>query len=155
MRRRKARPKAAVLSPRSKGQCLVALEAGQYQFEVQHQRDPRTVVALKTGVINVTGAAAIDLNALRVKPAIYGPSRRAMTIDDLLIRTTRPTGGISWKPVTTAKTTTPLTLRQGRTHGREYFRPARTGPRTGTRASGWGVAGGWLRRLSSPRAQQL
>jgi len=80
-----------------RGQCLVALEPGQYQFEVLHQVEPNLLAALKTGVLDISGPTNVDLSVRRLDPGLYGPDRRPIPLDELLVRSTRPCGAISWK----------------------------------------------------------
>ena len=77
--------------------CLVALEPGRYQFEVLHQADPQTLIALKTGVLQVTGPMEVDLKPRRIKPELIGPKDRPVAWDELLVRSCRPGGAISCK----------------------------------------------------------
>jgi len=79
------------------GQCLVALESGQYQFEVQHQPGAQMLVALRTAVVNVSGPTNVDLKVRRVEPGLYGPDQRPFSLDELLVRSTRPCGAVTWK----------------------------------------------------------
>jgi hypothetical protein len=80
-----------------RGQCLVALESGQYEFEVLRRPDSQTLVALKTDSINTTGPTNINLRAARADPQVYGPGDQQMVLDDLFIRSARPTGGVHWQ----------------------------------------------------------
>ncbi len=79
------------------GQCMVALEPGQYQFEVQHQPQPQTLIDLKTDVLNISGPTNIDFHVRSVVPALYGPNHRPFALDELLVRSTRPCGALTWK----------------------------------------------------------
>ena len=81
----------------ARGQCLVALEPGQYQFELQHQPAPQMLVALKTGVVNICGPTNLDFKARRVEAGLRGPDQRPFTLDELLVRSTRPCGALTWK----------------------------------------------------------
>jgi hypothetical protein len=81
----------------AQGECLVALEAGRYQFEVLHQAGPQTLVALKTGVVQIRGPMDVDLKPRRIEPQLIGPKDQPMTWDELLVRSCRPTGAISCK----------------------------------------------------------
>ena len=81
----------------ARGQCLVALEPGQYEFEVQHQPQPEMLVALKTGVLDISGPTNLDFKVRRVEPALYGPAHRPFALDELLVRSTRPCGALTWK----------------------------------------------------------
>jgi hypothetical protein len=81
----------------ARGQCLVALEPGEYQFEVQHQPAPQTWISLKTGVVNISGPTNLDFNVCRVQPALYGPDKQLLDLEELLVRSTRPCGGLTWK----------------------------------------------------------
>ena len=56
------------------GQCLVALESGQYQFEVQRQ-DSQMLLALKTDATTITGPTNINLPTVRSEPKLYNSAR--------------------------------------------------------------------------------
>ncbi len=86
------------------GRCLAALESGRYQFEVQRQSDSQ-IVALKTEPIDINGPTNINLQAMLVEPELYGPQDQKMVLDDLLVRSTRPTGAVSWKISSNSKAT--------------------------------------------------
>jgi hypothetical protein len=80
-----------------RGQCLAALEPGQYQFEVLHQPTNNLLVALKTGLLTIAGPTNLDLKARRIEPRFFGPENQLMSLNELLIRSTRRTGAVSWK----------------------------------------------------------
>ena len=80
-----------------RGQRLVALESGQYQFEVLHQAGSNLLAALKTDLLNISGPTNVDLRAQRIEPGLYGPNGRPTALSELLLRSTRPCGAISWK----------------------------------------------------------
>ena len=79
------------------GRCMVALEPGQYQFEVLYQTRTNTLVALKTDVLNISGPADVDLKVRRIEPKLYGPDHRPFLLDDLLVRSSWPNEAVSWK----------------------------------------------------------
>jgi len=91
------------------GQCLVALESGQYQFEVQSQ-DSKTLLALKTDPISITGPTNINFPTVRCEPKTYDPQDQQMVLDDFLIRSTRPAGGVRWKVSQDPKVSVPVLL---------------------------------------------
>ncbi|HEY2253915.1 MAG TPA: hypothetical protein VGH74_22725 [Planctomycetaceae bacterium] len=81
----------------TQGRCLVALEPGEYQFEVLHKPTADTLVALKTSQVRITGAKKFELRAQRINPRFHGPQGQVLSLDDLQIRSARKTGAISWK----------------------------------------------------------
>ncbi len=81
----------------ARGQCTVALESGKYQFEVLHQPNPQTLVALKTGVLDISRPTTVDLSVRRIQPRLYGPDHRTFKLDELFVRSIEPCGGLRWK----------------------------------------------------------
>jgi hypothetical protein len=109
------------------GQCVVALEAGQYQFEVQHQPGPQMLVVLKTGVLNISGPTNIDLKPRRIEPGLYGPDQRPFALDELLVRSSRPSGAVTWKaPAGAGTQPLALFLSEGQTYNIHAFGHAGT-----------------------------
>lgn len=79
--------------------CLVALEAGRFQFEVLRQDTSGHLIALRSDWVQITGSTNIDLNPISQKPSVILPSEAAgssIEIDDLSIRSARPGGAIHW-----------------------------------------------------------
>lgn len=93
----------------ARGQCQVALEPGQYRFEVLHQPDDHTLVALRTGTLTVAGPTTADLPVRRTRPRLYGPGHHPFKLDELFVRSTDPTGGLRWT-ATGANPAPPLLL---------------------------------------------
>jgi len=79
------------------GECIAALEPGQYQFEALHQDSSGGLIALRTGVINISGPTNIDFQPQPWEPSLVGPYQMPMTLDNLAIRSSRPGGAITWQ----------------------------------------------------------
>ncbi|MBI5819499.1 MAG: hypothetical protein HZA88_10985 [Verrucomicrobia bacterium] len=101
----------------ARGQCLVALESGQYQFEVLHQAGARTLVALKTDILNIKAPMTVDLKARQAEPRLIGPGNRLMVLDDLAVRSVRRQGAVSWTAAPNSKAASPvLILSEGQSY---------------------------------------
>jgi len=81
----------------SRGQCLVALEPGHYQFEVLYQPRTNLLVALKSEVLEISSATNVDLKVQRIEPQFYGPGNRRFQLDDLRVNSVWPNGSLAWK----------------------------------------------------------
>ena len=95
------------------GDCLVALEAGRFQFEALRHDTPEHLIALRSDWVQIAGPTNINLHPITVKPLVVLPSEAAgsaVVIDDLSLRSVRPAGAIQWTRSHGPKSEPELTL---------------------------------------------
>jgi len=86
------------------GRTIVALPAGSYRFEVQHQRRPNVLVALKSGRVEVGSPTTVRLQTIQVPTPKFALSGlRGLELTQLGIRSILPTGALTWKRNSRAK----------------------------------------------------
>ncbi|QDT92193.1 hypothetical protein [Gimesia algae] len=80
------------------GRTIVALPAGSYQFEVQHQPRPDVLVALKSSRVEVGSATTVRLQSIQIPtPKLVVSGHRGLDLTQLGIRSILPTGAVAWK----------------------------------------------------------
>tara|TARA_R110002111_G_scaffold1157_1_gene8182 strand:- start:44074 stop:47067 length:2994 start_codon:yes stop_codon:yes gene_type:complete len=98
------------------GRTIVALPAGSYQFEVQHQPLPNVLVALKSSRVEVGSPTTVRLKSIQVPtPKLAVSGHRGLELTQLGIRSILPTGAVTWKRNSRAENVS-LVLSQGETY---------------------------------------
>lgn len=111
------------------GDCLVALEAGRFQFEALQQDTSGHLIALRSDWVQITGPTNINLDPISEKPSVILPSEAAgsaVEIENLSIRSVRPGGAIQWSRGGETGSEPYFTLSRGQTYRVHAFGHAGT-----------------------------
>ncbi|MCA9023187.1 MAG: hypothetical protein KDA74_23725, partial [Planctomycetaceae bacterium] len=80
------------------GRTVVALPAGSYRFEVQHQARPHVLVSLKSSRVEVGSTTTVRLQSIQIPtPKLAVQGFRRLELTQLGIRSILPTGAVSWQ----------------------------------------------------------